>query len=57
MKNVVAALVCVECETSSEFFERGWRAYLLTEPDEGIVVLCPICAEREFGEDEHLLDL
>jgi hypothetical protein len=57
VKNVVAALVCVECETSSEFFERGWRAYLLTEPDEGIVVLCPICAEREFGEDEHLLDL
>ena len=56
VKNVVASLVCVECEASSEYFERGWRAYRFDDPSEGIVVFCPICAEREVGEDEHLHD-
>jgi hypothetical protein len=31
----------------------GWRAYLIDLRDEGepleVVVLCPDCAEREFG--------
>jgi hypothetical protein len=28
----------------------GWRAYL--DDDEAAVILCPVCARREFGLDE-----
>jgi hypothetical protein len=53
VKRLTTELECIECHASCEHFERGWRAYLLPEPDESILVLCPICAEREFGEDEE----
>jgi hypothetical protein len=44
--------VCVECGRKQADHKRGWRAYLTTdeyEPAEAIV-LCPDCAEREFGD-------
>jgi hypothetical protein len=45
---------CNQCETASARTERGWRAYLATgangEPT--VAVVCPICAEACFGEDE-----
>jgi hypothetical protein len=44
-------LFCVECSTSVEKFERGWRGFLTDdefEPTE-VAILCPDCAEREFG--------
>jgi hypothetical protein len=52
-------LRCEECgkETTSEVRAHGWRAYL-TVADEGkpeeVVVLCPDCAKREFGDDDDL---
>ena len=44
-------LFCAECSTVGEEFERGWRGYL-TDDEEGpaeVAILCPGCAEREFG--------
>jgi hypothetical protein len=57
----VGAQCCEECgkETTSEVEAHGWRAYL-TVADEGepeeVVVLCPDCAKREFGDDDDLPD-
>jgi hypothetical protein len=46
-------LDCEECGARSGESERGWRAALVAddadERDE-IVVYCPACWEREFGE-------
>jgi hypothetical protein len=47
-------LRCEECgnEATSDVEARGWRAFLTIADEhepEGIVVLCPECAEREFG--------
>jgi hypothetical protein len=47
----MGCLFCVECSTSGEKFERGWRGFLTDdefEPTE-VAILCPDCAEREFG--------
>ena len=54
-------LRCEECgrRAESEVKAHGWRAYLTVEADveeadtapDGLVVYCPECAEREFGED------
>jgi hypothetical protein len=41
----------VECGEVERGVAPGWRAYLLTV-DREVVVYCPACAEREFGEDE-----
>jgi hypothetical protein len=48
-------LECAECKVSSTGKARGWRALLGLEDDdtETVVVLCPDCAEREFGEERH----
>jgi hypothetical protein len=50
-------LRCEECgkEATSEVEAHHWRAYLTVEEEdepEGVVVLCPDCAKREFGGDE-----
>jgi hypothetical protein len=46
-------LVCVECRRETTGPEKGWRAVLAggVEDELGVVVYCPACAEREFGED------
>jgi hypothetical protein len=49
--SVVPGLQCYECPAVTARFERGWRAYLTDdefEPEE-VAILCPECAEREFG--------
>lgn len=48
-------LECAECKVVSTGKARGWRALLGLEDDdtETVVVLCPDCAEREFGEGRH----
>jgi hypothetical protein len=48
-------LECAECLVKSTGNARGWRALLGLEDDdtETVVVLCPECAEREFGEERH----
>ena len=47
-------LFCVECSAVSDEFERGWRGFLTDdefEPAE-VAILCPECAEREFGQGQ-----
>ena len=48
-------LACAECKIESTGKARGWRALLGLEDDdtETVVVLCPECAEREFGDERH----
>jgi hypothetical protein len=48
-------LECAECKVVSTGKALGWRALLGLEDDdtETVVVLCPECAEREFGEERH----
>ena len=44
-------LFCVECCVATDEFELGWRGFLTDEeygPAE-VAILCPACAEREFG--------
>jgi len=50
-------LRCEECEKQAltDVEAHGWRAYLThAEGDESrkVVIYCPDCAQREFGEDE-----
>src|SRR5215217_85653 len=42
---------CEECGAEADEHARGWRAMLGLEDDDTVVtvVLCPECAEREFG--------
>jgi hypothetical protein len=55
MRQVGTALVCMECGAGSDQLATGWRAYRVPD-DEGdelegeILVFCPHCAEREFGQ-------
>jgi len=49
-----AILVCVECGAATDRSERGWRAWLTAEENDEpaeVVVLCPGCSQREFGDD------
>jgi hypothetical protein len=53
-----ATLRCEECKREARSKEtRSWRAYLTVigenEPAE-VVVYCPDCAKREFGDDDDL---
>lgn len=41
-------LRCVECGRVSQEDERGWTARLTI--DDELVVYCPECDEREFGQ-------
>jgi hypothetical protein len=48
-------LWCAECKVTSTGKARGWRALLGLEDDdtETVVVLCPECARREFGDERQ----
>lgn len=52
-------LRCIECRRESATGSR-WRAYLAHDPRDNdppeVVVLCPSCAEREFGSFGELGD-
>jgi uncharacterized protein YlaI len=41
-------LQCAECDRVSREDERGWTARLTV--DNQVVVYCPDCDEREFGD-------
>jgi hypothetical protein len=50
-------LFLVECSAATHVFVRGWRGYLTDEefgPAE-VAILCPRCADREFGEQQPRL--
>ena|GEM_PF-5605270 len=44
-------ILCAECTVATVEFERGWRGYLTDGEREPsvVLILCPECAEREFG--------
>jgi hypothetical protein len=45
--------VCVACEQEAGASARGWQAYRADIDDDGhdeVVLFCPSCADREFGE-------
>lgn len=46
-------LVCAECGKRASKHASGWWALIAYKPDEPtpetVYVLCPECAEREFG--------
>ncbi|MBD0348615.1 MAG: hypothetical protein ICV59_05635 [Thermoleophilia bacterium] len=46
-------LRCGECDRTALDKGLGWRALLGVDDDdtETVVVLCPECARREFGEE------
>ena len=47
-RRCTVVLVCSECGEVDDF-ERGWVAQMASsdqDPEEGLVVLCPACAER-----------
>jgi endogenous inhibitor of DNA gyrase (YacG/DUF329 family) len=54
MPDTATTLRCAECGTESTEGARGWRALLGVDDDdrEEVVVLCPTCANREFGAGE-----
>ena len=45
--------MCVACEEEADPSARGWQGYLADLDDDGrdeVVLFCPSCAYREFGE-------
>ena len=49
----VQTLVCVACEQAADDTARGWQGLLADIDDDGydeVVLFCPWCAYREFGE-------
>jgi hypothetical protein len=48
------SLKCEECGAEPDFQAHGWRAFIAPRPEEDeppeVVVYCPECAEREFGD-------
>jgi hypothetical protein len=54
MRRKTAALLCAECGAESDELALGWPGYLARESDQDeleaqVLMLCPRCAEREFG--------
>jgi hypothetical protein len=48
--NLTIVLECLECGARDDA-AKGWRAYL--EPDgDGVLIFCPGCAQREFGQGD-----
>jgi len=49
-----AIVFCDRCECATARFERGWRAYIVVRSGRApsVLVVCPECAERLYGEDE-----
>jgi hypothetical protein len=54
MLRTASILFCDWCEASTARFERAWLAYVERESDteRHLMIVCPGCAERNFGEDE-----
>jgi hypothetical protein len=54
MLKTAAIIFCDCCEEATACFERGWRAYIACDSrlEAYVIVVCPACAERKFGEDE-----
>jgi hypothetical protein len=53
VRSPVRTLVCVACEEEADASARGWQGYLADIDDDGrdeLVLFCPSCAYREFGE-------
>jgi hypothetical protein len=48
---MTCSLSCAECHAETDVFERGWGAFLTDDEYEpaAVAILCPACAEREFG--------
>jgi hypothetical protein len=44
----LAGIRCQECGRKDDYEERGWKAYIADVNE--VVILCPECAEREFGD-------
>jgi hypothetical protein len=43
---------CAECEARwLRADEKRWSAYLTDDEPPEVVIYCPDCAEREFGDD------
>jgi hypothetical protein len=47
---VGSVLECAECGRPSELGAVGWRAMLTDDEPPAVVVFCPECAKREFGD-------
>jgi hypothetical protein len=47
---VEPVLECVECGQWSELEAVGWRAMWTDDEPPAVVVFCPACAVREFGD-------
>lgn len=41
---------CEECETETTGTAKGWRAYIAEDQPPFVVIYCPTCALREFGQ-------
>ena len=55
MLRTAPILFCDLCEAAAANVKRGWRAYIEPEGCHGerrVTVVCPACAERNYGEDE-----
>jgi hypothetical protein len=48
---VERVLECAESGWLSELGAAGWRALWTDDEPPAVVVFCPECAEREFGEN------
>jgi hypothetical protein len=47
---VERALECAECGRPSNLGAADWRAMWTDDQPPAVVVFCPDCAEREFGD-------
>ncbi len=50
------SLRCIECGATADDDARGWRAYLIDLDDprqDEPAFYCPVCAQREFGQDDE----
>lgn len=47
---------CIECDVVATGPADGWKAHISDATDDvpaEVVIYCPACAEREFGEGEE----
>jgi hypothetical protein len=44
-----AGIHCQECGREDDYEERGWKADIADINE--IMILCPECSEREFGDE------
>lgn len=54
LRDEIERLYCAECGRQADEQARGWRGYHGIEEfndDPEVIVFCPECAARAFGED------